>query len=132
MLYFKCPVTVFFKYKTIYWNQPIKKVHELKPDYDKKKVQFFYEFVNICKKNDIPLFVVISPKFENCENCFLFSKEICMTADIRLHNFSSEKLIVSEMKNFEDPSHLNLDGAEKYSRFISERLKEFLSKKNNY
>jgi hypothetical protein len=110
----------------VYWSNSIKKVNELQDDYDQDKVKYFYDFVNICKKKNIPLFVVISPKFENCDNCFSFSKKICDNAGLQLHDFSSENIFISDKNNFEDPSHLNKKGAKIYSEFISLKLKEFM------
>ena len=109
-----------------YWINPIKKVHDLQSDYDEKKVKYFYDFVKKCRENKIPLFVVISPIFQNCADCFSFSKEICDIAGVKLHNFSSEIIFLNDKNNFEDPLHLNFNGAQIYSEFISPKLKDFL------
>lgn len=113
------------------WTHPPKKINDFQADYDDKKVKYFYDFVNKCKANKIPLFVVISPIFQHCENCFLFSKEICDKAGVKLHDFSSEITFLSNVNYFENPTHLNIDGAQIYSEFISKQLKNYLKTINN-
>ena len=113
------------------WIHPMKKVHNFQADYDDDKVKYFYDFVKKCQDNNIPLFVVISPVFQNCENCFSFSKEICNEAGLKLHNFSSENTFINNINNFENPSHLNSNGAQIYSEFIGKQLKIYLKNFNN-
>jgi hypothetical protein len=112
--------------KSGHWNLPIKEITKTQPNYDEAKVQYFYDFVNICKQKNISLFVIISPKFEKCEDCFSFSQEICDFAKIQLHNYSSDNIFVSNIKYFENPSHLNSEGAKVYSEFISLKLIDWL------
>jgi hypothetical protein len=112
--------------KSGYWNLPIKESTKARPNYDKDKVKYFYDFVNICKQKNISLFVVISPKFEKCNNCFSFSQEICDLAKVTLYNYSSDSAFISNIKYFENPSHLNSEGAKVYSEFISYKLIDWL------
>jgi hypothetical protein len=111
------------------WGFPLTKKENLNPNYDLEKVNYFYDFVRVCKEKNIPLFVVISPKFEDCSNCFSYSQKICDQKDILLHNFSSEIQFSSNINYFQNPSHLNTEGAKKYTEFISTKLINYL---NNY
>lgn len=43
------------------------------------------------------------------------------------YNFSSENIFLNDNKNFEEPLHLNFNGAQIYSEFISPKLKDFLN-----
>jgi hypothetical protein len=93
--------------------------------YDEEKVKYFYDFVDLCRNNDIPLYVVISPRYIICDNCSSFSHEICNKAKVELHDFSSESHFLSNIKYFGDLSHLNLEGSRLYSEFIGSKLRDF-------
>lgn len=108
------------------WNLPIKAFIQAEINYDEGKVRFFYDFVNVCKEKNIPLFVVISPKYEKCEGCFSFSQKICDSIKVNLHNYSSDSLFLSNNKYFKNPSHLNSEGAKVYSELISFKLIDWL------
>lgn len=113
------------------WDLPIKAIDNSQSEnYDEDKVMFFYDFVELCEQEKIPLFVVISPEYRICNNCFSFSQKVCDSAKIQLHNYSQEKSFVSNIKYFENPAHLNAFGAKIYSEFISLELVDCLKTEN--
>lgn len=111
--------------KAGYFQQPLNK--EIKSDqiYDIEKVQYFYDFVNTCKQYDIPLYIVISPRYIDCDNCFYFSEKICKNVGVEIHDFSTSELFLSHIEYFQNESHLNVEGAKVYSELIGMKLNEF-------
>ena len=92
---------------------------------ERELIKYFYDFVNLCRENDIALYVVISPKYVMCDNCSSFSHEICNKVKVELHDFSSENLFLSNKHYFGDPAHLNFKGSRLYSKFIGSELLDF-------
>jgi len=113
------------------WELPIKKKESTNFDYDNEKVQFYYDIINSCKEREIPLFVVISPKYEDCVDCFSFSQKISDMTNTQLNNYSKESLFISNNKYFENPSHLNSDGAKIYSNFFGDKLNDWIKSRTN-
>lgn len=108
------------------WEQPLEKIDYGNTVYDSEKIKYFIEFVDLCKKKDVPLFVVISPYFVDCANYFSFSRDLCSSVGIEIHDFSSAELFLCSGRNFKDPTHLNRDGANLYSEFIANKLKMWI------
>ncbi len=109
-----------------YWNFPIKEKTQTQTNYNEDHVRLFYDFVNVCKQNDISLFVVISPIYQKSKDHFSFSQQICDSAKVHLHNYSSESVYISNNKFFQNIDHLNAEGAKVYSEFISLKLNDWL------
>ena len=115
-----------FKPNNFHLQEPLKKKN-LEPGtiYDEENVKYFYNFVDLCRKNDIPLYVVIAPKYIICDNCSSLTHEICNKAKVELHDFSSEEFFLSNVNYFGDVSHLNIEGSRLYSEFIGSKLLDF-------
>ncbi len=94
------------------------------------KIAAYKEFIDICKKNNIKLFVAISPFFQNLNS--RSNKIIKVLEDVALENnvdffdYSNDTACTNYAHLFYNVNHLNTKGANIYSRKLAGKVGEQL------
>ncbi len=111
------------------WNEPIKNDEIESFEIDVYKLKAIYEFIEICKKNDINIFIFISPHYAkniNKENYNYISENIHKKYGILVNNFTDSTKYLNIPHYFSDPFHLNKKGADFYSKEVYEYISKNL------
>jgi len=99
-----------------------------------ENLNYFNKFIELCKKNNIRIVLVVTPvsesmilKYDNIEHVFsqyidLAQKHNCEYYDFNLDIKRAE--LYSEKKSFYDTLHMSDDGAEIFSHRLSEIIKK--------
>jgi hypothetical protein len=92
---------------------------------DTNKVNSFEEFISIAKKSGANIFVVYSPIFQKFDRKpeIEICDSICISQDVPFYDFSQDTLFLNNRQLFQDPSHLNHNGATIFSNIIVKRIK---------
>ena len=91
-----------------------------------------YEFDNmieLCKSNDIKLFVVLSPAIrasDTTSKSYLYMKEKCEENGIPFLDYSNDESFYKS-KYFSDPLHMNSVGAEYFTSVLMKDIKSYLT-----
>ena len=95
--------------------------------WDPVKKMYFRKLVELCKEKDIKLIFAISP-FYAASNAKSFIPVIkfCNENNITLLNHYCDSSFINNKDFFADPSHLNHDGANCYSKIIAGEMKLLL------
>jgi len=98
---------------------------------DDTKVMALNNIIDLCKMNQVKLYFVISPHFESIQNHLLSIPEsqrllakIVNSKKIALIDLKDYKYFLDNSNLFADQSHLNENGATKYSQIIGGLLKK--------
>lgn len=107
------------------WNntlEPLKTASEYQ--FDQNKLKAFQEFIHLCKKNNIELYVVVSPVFYEYESDFSIAtcEKICLEQNIPFYDFTKNHAFLRKPEWYADILHLNQIGAKKFSGIIADSL----------
>jgi len=111
------------------WNKPISEMYYKVTDLDTNKLNAMYLFADLCKKNDIRLFIFISPHFVIKSGKNQFEKVDKMLLDkyqIKINNFESDSVFLMHPEYFADPFHLNKIGSTIYTSIVARKIKSEL------
>lgn len=87
-------------------------------------VDYLQKTVDLCKGNGIRLIICDSPRAHYKNQSFDdFLSEFCQKNQIEFWNYSDYEPIVSDMRYFVDPVHINGKGADLFTKAIISRLK---------
>ncbi len=92
-------------------------------EWDPIKLKYFKKFLDLCRERNIKLTVVYSPYFRAASS-EAYSKltQLCMDYDIPVIDMFADTAYSQNMAYFDDASHLNSTGAEKFSGEIGHRI----------
>jgi hypothetical protein len=113
-----------FRGLTAEWDKPIEKrdVNVFSPD-NSKMQEAIHEFIELCQKNEIKVFIFISPKyvnFLNKKNTYSeITEDIYKNYGLEVTSQINSPKYLSSPQFFSDPIHLNKIGADIYSREIA-------------
>lgn len=115
------------------WNQPIESAGQSNMEISAKKVEYFNKFIAICKQENIRLIIAVSPNYKYLLEQKWVEKirQITNKEDIPFLYHENDSLFLSHREWFNEPFHLNDEGAHIYSRIISEEISEILSVDDN-
>jgi len=108
------------------WNNTIESLKTTnKYTFDQNKITAFEDFIALCKKNNIELFVVASPVFYEYESDYSITtcEKICREQNIPFYDITKEDEFLKKPEWFADVLHLNHTGAKKFSGLIADSLK---------
>jgi hypothetical protein len=111
------------------WDKPIETKIIDTVEIDSSKVQAIYDFVEICNKNNVKIFVCVSPYFVNFKGKSQYdflTNQLYSRYKINLFNFESNLEFKNDIKLFSDPIHLNAKGAQQYTKEIALKIKQNL------
>lgn len=93
---------------------------------DKLKLEYFIKLINKLKKNNVPLLLVFSPRYDNPGSLGINKiKQISEEYNLDFWDFSQD--VISKKKEyFKDPMHLNIDGATYFTKSLTLYLKDII------
>lgn len=92
---------------------------------DSLKIAAFIAIIDTCKNNNIRLFIVCSPYYDQLKGVDLsvsLARNIAFEKGITFWNFNTMAEIVGKPEYFDDKAHLNDKGARVYSKFIADKI----------
>ena len=93
---------------------------------DSNKIKSFREFISVGKKSGAKIFVIYSPvyqKFAKKQEIEICQK-ICTSENVSFYDFSQDTFFLNNRQLFQDPAHLNNNGAIIFSNIIIDELLE--------
>jgi hypothetical protein len=96
---------------------------------DKQMVEAYKQFISNVKENNIKLFLVGSPKPHNINTnseSLSLLKEIAQKNDIPYLDFYNSSEFLKQYQLFHDDTHLNNNGAIKFSKLVSKEIAIYL------
>ncbi|MFH0734507.1 MAG: hypothetical protein V1773_09545 [bacterium] len=109
------------------WKEPIKIETDLESGkFDYTKIKYFKSFIDLCNKKGIKLFIIVSPYFfksHSVNPTISLAKNIAANKNITFYDFSKDTTYTNHNNYFKDPLHLNIYGAEIFSKMIAKKLK---------
>ena len=95
--------------------------------FDKAKMSALYEFIELCKENNINLFIFISPSYLTSfglSNYKIIAEKIENNFGLNINSFKNDSLFLKNPQYFADQGHLNSNGAVIYTNMIVEKIKK--------
>lgn len=108
------------------WDKELEKKEVVTSEVDTGKLEALYQFIELCRFNNIKLFVFVSPHYADFNGKSKYTQlaeELKAKAGIELISFESNLYFMKRPDLFADPYHLNSAGAKVYSGFISKAVK---------
>ena len=108
------------------WDKPIEFEEELGTSFHEKKVEYMEKFISLCKQEGIKLILTVSPSYKLLPEKLKWVDEVERIAEennLPFYYHEKDSLFLSHREWFNDPVHLNYDGAQIYSRIISSEIK---------
>lgn len=110
------------------WNQKI--TEQVFPAYeiDNDKLVAIFEFIQLCKDNQVNIFLCVSPHFAEVVDKSIYQELSYLIREkfgLIIHNYENYPDFIRS-KYFSDPFHLNNLGANHYSYFIAKKIKATL------
>ena len=104
-------------------KEPEKKERAEALTIDSLKLFYMNKFVKDLTERKIPLLVVVSPKYgaEN-SNELQPIKDICENYDVPFWDYYTDSEFMKHKEWFKEPMHLNDEGAEMFTRRLSENI----------
>lgn len=90
-------------------------------------------FITDCKEKNVKLYIIVSPCFKRYTNqsrSTLITRQIADRYQVKLWDYSQDIFFISHPQFFNDEIHLNIKGAEIYSKLIASRIATDLRAKN--
>lgn len=115
------------------WNEPLNEHKSIdKYEVDENKLAIFNEFLDLCKQNDIPLLVFVSPVFYTYDKDYSITlcKQICNEKNIPFYDFTKDERFLKSPQLFDDKEHLNDSGAKLYSKITLNIIRQQLNMSN--
>lgn len=108
------------------WDNSLKSLKKAKKyEFDQNKLKVFQDFIQLCKKNNIELYVVVSPVFYEYDSDYSIAtcKKICLEKGIPFYDFTKDDKFLKKPEWYADVLHLNEVGAKTFSSIIVDSLK---------
>jgi hypothetical protein len=107
-------------------NQESLEIHEIAD----KQIIKLHEIVNIFKENKVALWILISPIYKKTKEDFKIIQDIRIFANQNCVHFIdfTENPLFSDHILFKDNLHLNLQGANRYSRIVGDSIARSINK----
>lgn len=110
-----------------------KTTDETKKSSDKRKInrvkeKYLRKLIQDATNNGCKVFFTISPCFGGRDISYYQAElEIINDYDITIFNHLNESSIINDNTLFQDVTHMNVDGAEKYSKIIVSDIKDYIA-----
>lgn len=108
------------------WDKPIESKDIKDVNIDTNKMKSIDEFIDICKKSGVKIFVCVSPHyvdFKGKTGYDMLARNLKTKHHLNLINFENNPDFFKNPQYFSDPYHLNKTGADLYSKEIAEIIK---------
>lgn len=92
---------------------------------DKKKIEYFYRFIHLCKDNNIKLILVNAPSYEIHEDVMWMKllKSIVKEEEIPFLNYDNDTFFTSHKEFYYNRGHFNGEGATIWTKSIIKDLR---------
>lgn len=108
-------------------EEPKRKERTEDPIIDSLKLQYMRDFIKDISENNIPLMIVVSPKYGAVDSRdFVPIKEICNAYHVPFVDFYADQEFLSHKEWFKEPMHLNDEGAMVFSQQLISYIETFL------
>jgi hypothetical protein len=107
------------------WTKGIETREILSSDIDPNKVKALYHFIETCKKNNIELYIFISPHYANFNGKSRYTEltnQLLIEYGLHVMNYENDSIFVQHPEFFVDPFHLNSEGAKVYSSIAASKI----------
>lgn len=107
------------------WNEPINHLKFEEVKLDSNKIHTFQSFIYDCIKAKVQLYIVRPPYFINSDyvsNSTILALKTANKYHIPFLDYYKDTSIISHSSLFADISHLNDQGARKFSNLVSDRI----------
>jgi len=93
-------------------------------EFDENKIKAFEDFIQLCKSNNIDLYVVVSPVFYDYETDYTITtcKNICSENNVPFYDFTKNQDFLKKPEWYADVLHLNDSGAKVFSEVLADSL----------
>lgn len=108
------------------WNKPIKLANSEDYELDSNKVKVFESFIQDCQKSQTKLYVICSPNYEifnQNDPSYIQLKSITKKYKIDFFDHYNDPLF-NNGSLFNDPLHMNDDGAKIFSEIIAKKISD--------
>jgi len=108
------------------WKLDLKTVESIpKLSLDVNKKNSFIEFIDLCRKSEIKVYVVYSPIFmlHADEEEISIAKKLCKERNVDFLDFSKDNFFLSRPDFFQDITHLNHKGAITFTNQVLTKIK---------
>lgn len=95
---------------------------------DSLKLHYVEKMIDESKSKGINLCIVASPKFGADQNEILPIVDLCKEKKVQMWNFYTDSLFMNHPEYFNEPMHLNIQGAEIFSKKIELEINLLLEK----
>lgn len=108
----------------------IKKKQGMKPDNlmmaDPLKINYLTSFAELAKKHNVQMVWVLSPQLYSQKDSrdFAIAKQIASDKGLLFLDFYNHDNFVNHLELFQDPTHLNDEGARLFSKMIASLIKD--------
>lgn len=96
-----------------------------------KHLDYYYKIIELCKEENIPLVIIKAPYgvSEDEQKVYNFIFDIAKQNGVPYIDFNKcyDEMGLDFQTDMADPSHVNMSGNYKYSKYLGQRLKEMVS-----
>ncbi len=107
------------------WTENINTSEHEKYDIDTNKIIVYENFIKECNKNNIKLFIFVSPFYEvfkGQDTSVFIAEKIANNNQINFYNVSNNTIFLNNKNLFADKAHLNDSGATIYTNLVIEKI----------
>ena len=107
------------------WGKAIEEKKEHGSAVCQTKLKYINEFINICKQEGIKLLITVSPNYAKLSNEKWKQelKQIASKANVPFLDYEQNELFLNNREWFNEPFHLNKEGADIYTNIIVKEIK---------
>jgi hypothetical protein len=108
------------------WDNPIQvDITPARYETDSIKIKIYQSFIQDCINSKVTLYIVCSPYFIKSTHedySVKLAKEIAKKYHVKFFDYSQDSAFLNNPKLFDDPAHLNKDGAKVFSESIADSI----------
>lgn len=108
------------------WNDTIKNDNSpLKYETDSKIINAYQSFIQDCINSKVKLYIICSPYFRKSDHTdysVRLAEEIAKKYDVKFFDYSRDSVFLNNSKLFDDPAHLNNEGAGLFSAKVADTI----------
>ncbi len=114
--------------KSMSYEPEIDETHKER-EYDDIKIKYFKEIISLCKKHEIKLLFSVSPSYKKTDSyTYSYAEDLARGNDIPFISHYSDTLINRNKENFHDQIHMNMNGAQTFTKVFVSELKNIINK----
>jgi hypothetical protein len=98
-------------------------------EYDDVKILYLKKIISLCKNHKIKLIFSVSPSYKKTDSyAYTYAKDLAKVNDIPFISHYADTLINRNKKNFYDQVHMNMNGAQTFTKVFVSDLKNIINK----